>query len=175
MTDSGQERLVVDLARQRARQFFGKYRALVENVDDPEKMGRITVKLPAVYGETESPWALPCVPFAGKKHGLVVLPEKGDGVWIEFEEGNRSRPVWTGCWWAKGEMPDPGTTATRILATSKGHKLILDDDGDEVKLLHAKGAAITLTGSEITLEVKSKKIVISSSGVDINNGAFKVS
>ncbi len=27
---------------------------------------------------------------------LVLMPEKGTGVWIEFEQGDPDRPIWTG-------------------------------------------------------------------------------
>ena len=42
---------------------FGKYRAIVSNVSDPEKRGRIKVSCPKIYGDFESPWCLPCVPY----------------------------------------------------------------------------------------------------------------
>jgi uncharacterized protein involved in type VI secretion and phage assembly len=117
---------------------------------------------------------MPCVPFAGANHGLVLLPEEGDGVWIEFEAGNPSYPIWSGCWWADGELPEPGSQKVRALVTTAGHKLVLDDDGNKIQLLHADGAELTLGSSEITLKIGSSKIVLSSSGVSINDGALEV-
>jgi len=183
------DELTVRMAERMRNSCFGKYRGLVKDVDDPLKIGRITATVPEVFGEEESPWALPAVPFAGKKHGLVLLPEVDDGVWIEFEAGDISRPIWTGCWWASDELDDVSKTQTRSLVTSKGHKLVLDDDEGEIRLLHSKGAEVKLTGDDITLtiggtEIKltkddmtlkggSGQIKLSSSGVDINNGALK--
>ena len=174
MVDSNIEKLVVELAEFMRSRYFGKYRGLVREVDDPENLGRIVAQVPEVYGDEDSPWALPAVPFAGQNHGLVILPEEGDGVWIEFEAGDPSRPIWTGCWWASGEMPAPGGTATRVLVTSGGHKVILDDDKKELKLLHSGGAEITMTDNGITLKIGSAQIVLSANGVNINNGAFEV-
>jgi len=174
MIDRDTERLIVEAAEFIRSRYFGKYRGIVRDNDDPENMGRVRAQVPEIYGEVDSPWALPSVPFAGNGHGLVVLPEVDDGVWIEFEAGDISRPIWSGCWWARGEMPDPGGTETRVLVTSGGHKLILDDAGGKVQLLHADGAEITLTGSEITLKIGSSQIVLSSSGVSVNNGALEV-
>ena len=174
MMTSDIEQMVVELAEFQRGRYFGKYRGLVEDVNDGENLGRIIAQVPEVYGEEYSPWALPSVPFAGKNHGFVVLPEVGDGVWIEFEAGDPSRPIWTGCWWASEEMPDSAGTQTRVLATSAGHQVILDDQESKVQLLHSGGAEITLTDSEIKLKIGSTQLVLSASGVNINNGAFQI-
>ncbi len=174
MNEAKIEKLAVEAAEFIRSRYFGKYRGLVQDVNDPENMGRIVAQVPEVYGDEDSPWALPVVPFAGKQHGLVLLPEVDDGVWIEFEAGDPSRPIWTGCWWASGEMPAPGGTATRVLVTSGGHKVILDDDGKKLQLLHSGGSEITMTNNEIKLKIGSTQIVLSASGVNINNGAFEV-
>jgi len=174
MMTSDMEQKIVELAEFQRGRYFGKYRGLVRDVDDPENMGRIVAQVPEVYGEEDSPWALPSVPFAGKNHGFVVLPEVGDGVWIEFEAGDPSRPIWTGCWWASGEMPASAGTKTRVLVTTAGHQLILDDKESKVQLLHSGGAEITLTDTEIKLKIGSTQLVLSATGVNINNGSFEV-
>ena len=181
MHDLKMKKLVVETVEFIRSRYFGKYRGLAINVDDPENLGRIIAQVPDVYGEgVDSPWALPSVPFAGPNHGLVVLPEvrdekkPGDGVWIEFEAGDPSRPIWTGCWWAGGEMPAPGGKETRVLVTSEGHKVILDDAKKKLQLLHSGGAEITMTNDDITLKIGTTQIVLSASGVNINNGSFEV-
>lgn len=181
--------LTTQLAERMRSSRFGKYRGLVKNVDDSLKIGRLTATVPEIYGDQESPWALPAVPFAGNKHGLVLLPEVNDGVWIEFEAGDISRPIWTGCWWASDELDDVSKTKTRALVTTKGHKLVLDDDADEIHLLHSQGAEVKMTGDDITISIGSTEIKLtkndmtlksgsgqiklSASGVDVNNGALK--
>jgi uncharacterized protein involved in type VI secretion and phage assembly len=182
--------LTVQVAERIRNSYFGKYRGLIKNVDDPLKIGRVTATVPEIYGEEECPWALPAVPFAGNKHGLVLIPEVNDGVWIEFEAGDISRPIWTGFWWASDELDDVSKTRARALVTTEGHRLVLDDEGQEIQVLHSKGAEIKMTGDDITLtiggtEIKltktdltlksgSGKIKLSAAGVDINNGAMKV-
>ncbi len=174
MNDLHMEKLLAELAEHMRNRFFGKYRGVVTDVDDPEKIGRITARVPEVLGDEVSPWAMPSVPFAGAGHGLVVLPEVDDGVWIEFEAGDPSRPIWSGCWWGSDEMPEPGSQQVRALVTSGGHQLVLDDENNEVKLLHSGGAELTMTDNDITLKIGGTQIVLSSSGVNINNGAFEV-
>lgn len=170
------ERLVVELAESSRRRFYGKYRGVVKDVKDPDKLGRIRAYVPRVYGEDVlSPWALPCVPLAGQKHGLVCLPEEDDGVWIEFEEGNRNLPVWTGGWWGKNDLADDlGKPLARTFVTKSGHHITLDDDGKKIIIKHAKGAQAELADSSLTLECKSGKVVLDGSGVNINNNALTV-
>ena len=48
---------------------------------------------------------MPCVPYAGPNVGFAFLPEVGSGVWIEFEGGDVSYPIWVGGYWREGEVP----------------------------------------------------------------------
>jgi hypothetical protein len=170
------ERLVVEQAEITRRRFYGKYRAIVDNVNDDKKLGRIRAYVKAVYADELSPWALPCVPFAGAQHGVVWLPEQGDGVWFEFEGGDPSRPIWTGAWWGSGDLEDDlKKPLARAFVTSAGHRITLDDDGNTVTIEHAGGAKVELTDSALTLECQSGKVVLDSSGVSINDGALTVS
>jgi len=176
MTNDSQDldRLVAELADEVRGRFFGKYRGVVDEVDDQQGMGLITARVPSVYGDQPSPWALPCVPFAGPGHGLALLPEHGDGVWIEFEGGDPSHPIWTGCWWAQDELPDPGGPQQRVLVTTGKLKLVLDDKARQIQLLHPDGAKLTLSKQNITIQIGRTKLVLSSHGVVINDGAFEV-
>jgi len=174
MSDSSLEQQVVSQAREAQSRYYGKYSGLVTDNNDPEELGRIKARVPAVLGDAETFWARPAVPFAGKGHGLVLLPEVDDGVWIEFEAGDLSSPIWSGAWWASGELPSDGGVGKRALVTSKGHKVILDEDGDIVQLKHPGGGEITMTSTDITIKIGSAQIVLSATGVNINNGAFTV-
>jgi uncharacterized protein involved in type VI secretion and phage assembly len=172
--DTRTEDLIVDLAQQVRDRYWGKYRATVENVNDRDNLGRITVKCPAVYGTVESPWAFPVAPFAGPGYGWFMLPKHGDGVWIEFEGGNPAQPLWTGFWYGRNDVPNPGAENVRVLVTPQGLKIVLDDDSKKLQLLHPGGAELTMTDNDITLKLSSAKIVLSASGVAINDTAFKV-
>lgn len=72
----------------------GIFRAVVDNVADPEVRGRILVKIPSLLGnKTTAAWAEPCRPV-----GDTSIPNIGDGVWIMFEQGDVEHPVWLGVW-----------------------------------------------------------------------------
>lgn len=170
------EELIVELAEYKRTHFFGKYRGLVKTIGKDDNLGYIKAIVPEIYGEQEeSPWAAPAVPFAGKGHGLVALPEEGDGVWIEFESGNISRPIWAGFWWADKEMPDPKGVLTRTFITTAGHKLILDDENKEVKLLHANGAELTMTDSDITIKIGQAEAKMSDQEISLKVGTNALS
>lgn len=154
---------------------WGRYRGTVASVDDDTRMGRITVRVPSVYGDSESPPAFPATPFAGDGHGFLFLPEVGDGVWVEFEGGNQSHPIWTGGWWAKDEMPDEADVEKRVIVTSAGLKLVMDDDAKKLQLLNGSKGEITIADDGITIKFGSTKVVINDSGVSINDTAFRVS
>ncbi len=94
-----------------AGRLFGKYRGrVIENID-PLGIARIKLDVPAVP-DAEELWAMPCVPYAGftdSPVGMHIIPPVGAHVWVEFEAGDPSRPIWTGCYWdEKSEFPDPG-------------------------------------------------------------------
>jgi hypothetical protein len=156
------EALVVTLAEHVRERLWGKYRGTVDQVLDEQPPGQIVAIVPSVYGEDG--------------HGLVTLPEAGDGVWIEFEAGDPSHPIWTGFWFANDEMPADAGPAKRSLITKKDLKLIFDDDAESITISHSGGAEITLDSNGLTLKFgDSVKVVLSSSGIDMLDGAFTVS
>src|SRR5438270_1659198 len=89
-----------------SKKFYGKYRATVINNIDPMQLGRIQSMVPDVSNLVPTSWAMPCVPIAGKLSGVYVVPQIGAGVWIEFEQGNPDKPIWTGGYWGiAAEVP----------------------------------------------------------------------
>ena len=168
------EEMLVGMAESMRSHYYGKYRGLVSDVDDPEKMGRIKAQVPEVLQEAVSPWALPAAPFAGASHGLVLIPEVGDGVWIEFEAGDPSRPIWTGGWWGPGEFPAPGDVKVRALVTTVGHQFVLDDDKKEIHLLHSGGAELKMTDDEVTLTIGQSEFKLTSDDISLKNGTTEI-
>jgi len=84
--------------------FWGKYRGRVAENIDPLRLGRLSVDVPEVLGNTPG-WALPCVPVAGPGVGFLALPPVGANVWVEFEAGDPDHPVWAGCFWGPDQLP----------------------------------------------------------------------
>jgi hypothetical protein len=171
------EETLVRLADRDRSRVFGKYRGTVMTVTDSDNLCRITALVPPVYGDQESPPAYPCFPFAGPSHGMVLMPEPGDGVWIEFEAGDISRPIWSGCWFANGQHPGESKTAKErvLIATTAGDRIVVDEEKGEIRLVHSGGAKIVLSAEGITLSNgPSSTIAVQSSEVAINKGMVKV-
>ncbi len=152
--------------------FYGKYRGTVTEVDTTTL--RIKAKVPAVLGTQTTGWCRHCVPYAGQDVGLVFLPETGSGVWIEFEGGDVSYPIWTGCYWRDGEIPSDAAPKIKAIVTAGKFKILLDDDGGTLTITDNSQNKITLDASGITLERGGNKIEIGDAEVNINNGALEV-
>ena len=159
MEQGSVERLVADLSEQVRRRFYGKYRGIVQDTDDPRGMSRIRVQVPEVLDDQTSPWALPCVPFAGDGLGQHAIPPVGAGVWIEFEAGDPSRPIWTGCWWGEGQVPEnnqaaPARPPLKIIRTESGLMVSMDDDGQVIDLSDEDGSNL------LKIEVRQGQILV---------------
>ena len=114
------DQAIMDILDRLRNRFYGKYRGTVTQVDAPTM--RIKAKIPSVLAGQESGWCVACVPYAGKQVGFAFLPEVGTGVWIEFEGGDVSYPIWTGCYWRKDEPPDDAAAAAvEIADIAVGH------------------------------------------------------
>jgi hypothetical protein len=151
--------------------YFGKYRGTVSDNSDPTSRGRLKVKVPSVLGTLEV-WAMPCAPYAGDGVGFYSLPEAGTGVWIEFEAGDPSYPVYSGFFWADNELPDSGGAAVKIWKTGS-LTVRLDDDTPELKFDNSDDATITL-GSDIEIVAEPGKVTISTDGVTLECSGQKV-
>jgi hypothetical protein len=154
-----------------ADRFFGKYRGTVLNNQDPQGMGRIQVLVPEVTGELASGWAVPCVPYAGPLSGFFAIPVPGASVWIEFEAGDPSRPIWTGGWWPAGTIPvaaaaGPAQPSQRIWRTETGLTVQMDDTAQTVTLSDGmKLHMVELNVAAGTVTVKGAARVISEAPV----------
>ncbi len=162
--------------------FYGKYRGVVTDINDPLMQGRIRARVPDVLGDAESGWALPCLAFGGSQMGLFVLPDVGSAVWMEFEHGDPDYPVWAGSFFGSvADMPTellaPPYQKT-LLQTKTGHSITLDDTpgiggitlqtsgGQKIKLTatgieidNGMGATITLTGPQISINQGALEVI----------------
>lgn len=154
-------------ARRETARHYGKYRGTVADNQDPRKQGRIKVQVPEILGDVDSGWALPCAPYAGEQSGFYTVPPVGAGVWVEFEAGDVSRPIWVGCWWGSDKLPkdEGGAGATpdvKIARSEEGLLLALHDDSKTIALSDASGdniLKIEVQQGVVTVKAKTKVVV----------------
>ena len=162
---------LIDVLERMRNRFFGKYRGVVTDVDAGTM--RVKASVPAVLGQQPSGWARPCTPFAGPSMGFAFLPQVGTGVWIEFEGGDVSYPIWAGCYWFDGDQPSDATDSVLAIVTKAGQKILLDTGGT-ITVSDQNGNTVTLDSSGISLSTSSQSVALADSGVNINNGALEV-
>lgn len=157
---------------------YGKYRGLVTDNQDPKNLARIRASVPEVLQDVDTGWALPSSPYAGEGSGFFRVPAKGAGVWIEFEAGDPSRPIWTGCWWADGKLPqdqdgNSATTDFSILRSEGGLMVVLNDSGPTIAVSDKNGSnlvKIDISQGQITVEA-STKVVVNATQIELVDGA----
>lgn len=124
-------------------------------------MARIKALVPTLFGDQETQWALPSVPYAGDGVGFYFIPPVRANVWIEFENGDRLSPIWSGCFWEIGQAPVTSNAYDRkVIKTDKAIISISDSSGLE------EGIRIETTSG--------LKIVMNSSDIELSNGSSNV-
>jgi hypothetical protein len=173
------EKLVVDLAAQTRSRHYGKYRGIVTDNTDPSAIGRIKAQVPEVFGEViTTPWATPCAPYTGAGLGLHAIPPVGAGVWIEFEAGDPSRPIWSGGWWGTSDVPadQKGNSAKpslKILRSEQGLMVALDDDANTLTLSDSGGSnLLTISVNDGQIRVQAtNKVIVEAPLIELTDGA----
>ncbi len=171
-----------------ARRFLGKYRGVVTQNIDPLLRGRLLCIVPDVLGSVPSSWAEPCVPLAGPTGppmGVYMVPPIGAGVWVEFERGDPSKPIWVGCrWGSQSDIPPlaraglpispnivlqtagqnaivvsdlPGPSGGIMLKSTTGAMIIVNDTG--IYIQNGKGASIVMTGPTVNVNAGALTVV----------------
>jgi hypothetical protein len=168
--------------------YYGKYRGNVVSNEDPLKMGRITAVVPDVLGNATSGWAMPALPLAGPQVSTYPVPPAGAGVWVEFEHGDKSFPIWTGCWWGSEQEVPPSALAgsqsyPSIVLQPQGQQqqgapivIITGDPSNlNITLKTPGGASVKITNTEVLItNGQGASISLSGNTVNINDGALTV-
>jgi len=152
---------------QQTARHYGKYRSIVVDNQDPKNLGRLKARVPEVLANVETGWALPSLPYAGDGSGVYTVPEPDTGVWIEFEAGDVSRPIWTGCWWGEDQLPENNAgkaaiPAMKVIRSEQGLMVTLDDDGQTIHVSDENGRnmlEIQVQPGKITIKGATKAVV----------------
>jgi uncharacterized protein involved in type VI secretion and phage assembly len=145
--------------------WFGLYPGAVISDEDPDKAGRVQVRVDQIYGapdedekieDDDLPWAKPMFPVSGVKSGEFHVPPVGATVWIAFWGGNPEQPVWLGGWFTPDDVPDAAKSSyspgpkTRIVRTQNNHvfEMRWKQDEEEIHLDTAGGQKLRLVDAD---------------------------
>lgn len=137
--------------------YYGKYRAKVVDVNDPQYRGRIRVMCPKVLGEAKSSWCEPCVPVAYDNGGDFAIPKVGEFVWVEFEEGDPNKPIYTGGLWSANKSPSPQYEVGTRLITWGDCKIVISKNSVNIKApsVLVNGSTVACYGARVTVDGKT--------------------
>lgn len=149
--------------------YYSIYRGIVVDNNDPEKRGRVKIKIPGLDVLESEVWAESWGQYCGKGYGEFYIPEINEAVYVIFEQGDLHFPIYIGSWYAKDELPSEfkngykGKVTVRGIKTKYGHKIIFDDDSKKIEISTKDGRRIIIDDNDkIVIDNKNKrKIVLS--------------
>jgi Type VI secretion system/phage-baseplate injector OB domain len=157
-------------------QYFGKYSGIVKDNRDADKLGKVKVSVPSIFPADELMVARPALPY-----GWFFVPDNETPVWVEFEGGDGTLPLWTGVQSVAGKYPtelDLDPPEKRVIKTPAGHLVLFDDKSGEeliriVDGVHSHEIVLDKDGITVTDGVNSHTLKLDSSGVkaSIQSGA----
>jgi phage protein D/phage baseplate assembly protein gpV len=167
-----------------ARRLVGVVVALVSDVNDPEKLGRVKVTYPWLSDSYVSDWARTVQPGAGKDRGAMVVPEVGDEVLVAFDHGDIRHPYVVGGLYNGVDTPKvgpidlvdtgSGEINRRTLVSRRGHRLdFLDQEGKTEGVTIRTGddklqLVMDATGTKLTVHSDGTVLVEAKQGVTVD-------
>jgi uncharacterized protein involved in type VI secretion and phage assembly len=161
-----------------ASHYYGVYPAVVDDNQDPDKQGRVLVRLqwsPDPGGGTYKAWARLATTMAGDARGTWFVPDTGDEVLVGFHGGDPRWPYVIGALWNGKDSPPESMQAgndVKSIVSRSGIRITLDDTNGAVTLtLETPGGqrvSMADAGSQITVEDSSgNSCELSPSGITI--------
>jgi uncharacterized protein involved in type VI secretion and phage assembly len=167
------DELVARLIQRIESRYYGKYRGQVTDNDDPDNLGRVKAQVPRLLDTQETGWALPAFAYGGaSEQGFFAVPDIGAGVWIEFEGGDLSYPIWSGTWFTSGDVPESAKPAQKVFKTQSGHKIVLDDDAGSLEITDSNGNTVSMDSSTVKVAAgDATKVVIDAQQIELVENA----
>ena len=153
--------------------FYGVVEAIVEDVVDPDREGRIKVSFPWFHDQMITEWCRVRQLYAGPGYGTFFVPEPKDEVLVAFIHGDMRLPIVLGGLYNGKDKPPTHRAADKdekLIRTKKGHEILLDDtdgkhrvrvatSGGRTVLLDDAAMMITIdtgTGTTVTLDAAGR-------------------
>lgn len=143
--------------------YYSQYRAMVlDPHPDDSDTGNILVHIPRVQGGMKIVARSKSF-IGGPGYGCrYFLPHVGEIVWVEFEGGNPTKPLWSFHTWGQNECPDDlkGRNVCGLV-TPNGNRVIITE-GEEKDTLEVQinNTSLKLEGDTITFNGGNHKGII---------------
>lgn len=149
----------------------------VTDVDDPDRLGRVKVTLPA-HGDADVGWLGVVCPGAGKGKGLVALPDAGDAVLVALPHGSPVGGLVLGSLYGAVEPPDPGVEGGSVkrwsLHSADGQTITVDDAEHRISLRDKTGNLFELApgklmlhaATDLTIQAPGKAMTVRAKTID---------
>lgn len=132
--------------------YYGIYKGFVVSNEDPDNLGRLQLKCPNVYGNNVfKKWAVSKGIYCGKGIGSFWLPNEGDPVWVSFEGGDIRFPVWEYGWWRDKDVPEGAEPKIKVLQTTSGNRIVMDDKNELIRIKDKHGHVIELNDNGVSI------------------------
>jgi uncharacterized protein involved in type VI secretion and phage assembly len=185
-------------ARKLDKRFFGVVSALVVDVVDPAKQGRVKIRFPWFDDDMVTAFCRVRQLYAGKGYGTFFIPEVNDEVLVAFIHGDMRYPIILGGLYNGKDKPptdrqkdkdqklirtkaghqllfDDSSKERRVkITTAGGHELDLDDSSGTVTLKTSGGQTITLEGSSSTITIKATNVALQATTVALQSGQVEL-
>jgi phage baseplate assembly protein gpV len=156
---------------------------IVTKVDDPDRFGRVCVKLPN-YNNVETDWLQVLTAGAGIGKGLLAIPDVEDSVLVFFPNGELTQGIVLGGLFGamQREDFDWGVDDARVkrfsLLTGGGQKMIFDDTAQKLRVENSDGSFIEMSPEkfklhaqrDLEIEAPGRAIRIKAKTVDFEQG-----
>jgi phage baseplate assembly protein V len=142
------------------KRFFGVVEAVVVDVVDPDKEGRVKIQFPWFDDEMVTEFCRVRQLYAGNGYGTFFVPEIGDEVLVSFVHGDMRMPIILGGLYNGKDKPPSDRQKDKdekMIRTKAGHALIFDDHLKKVTLKSNAGNTLELDdqAKKVTLESNS--------------------
>lgn len=162
--------LIIERGLEGVNRFYSLYRAVVIDNEDPDRANGLKVYVPEVLGGLKI-WAIPRHQYGGEGFGFKLLtPQVGDYVYVSFEYGDASKPLWEYHGWAKGEAPTPLNNVSVFgFVTPKGNKVLISEEDDTLEV-HFQGPIFIQGEGAVTISSAESINISGEDGAVINGG-----
>ena len=162
--------------------FYGVYMALVTDVQDPDGLGRVRVRLPWATdpdGDAYEIWARLATMMAGSNRGSWFVPEPDDEVLIAFEGGDPRSPIVIGALWNGVDSPPEqmdDNNNIRSITSRSGIRVAFDDSdgGVQFTIETPGGQKVVCSDTPASMELSDSngnRIMMNASGITLDTGA----